>query len=297
MSILFDIHRDSSDNTFDLARRRLYEDTHNAALWGEDVKMTQDRTFDARTEFFSAAEGMANAESAQSSSYSAHLDADLYAGLATAVLSDDWSSYREVVADAAARGVSKTALADDYIPALARQMGDMWCRDTMGFAEVTIGVARLQAILRDLGPEWRADQSASADAPLILLVTLRDAQHTLGAVLLAGQLRRKGYSVRLALDATQHHLADLCTRLRFDAVFVSASESESLEKLRKMIDFLRETSGTPLNVAVGGGLLDIHDDVASVVGADIATSNIDEAVEHCGLIQPLKNSATNAPET
>jgi len=176
-------------------------------------------------------------------------------------------------------------------------MGDMWCEDEMGFAEVTIGVARLQSLLRELGPEWRADLQAPADAPVILLATLRDAQHTLGAILLAGQLRRAGYSVRLALDPTPTQIADLAQRLRFDAVMISASESESLEKLRQMIDLLRKVKTTAPPVAVGGGVLSIYPNVAQLVGADIATANMDEAVEYCGLIRTNKKSATPAQRT
>lgn len=252
--------------------------------------MTKDRTYDPSAEDFSGAEGVPGP-------YLVGLSQTIFDALFNAAMSPEPEAARRVLGKAKAIGVSSTQLADQYIPALAHKMGDMWCADTMGFAEVTIGVARLQALLRELGPEWRADVQAPADAPVILLLTLRDAQHTLGAVLLAGQLRRAGYSVRLALDPTQAQFADLAQRLRFDAVFISASQSESLEKMRRMVDLLKEVSVTSCPIAVGGGVLEFNTDVAKIVGADIATSNIDEAVEYCGLIKTNKNSATRAPGT
>jgi len=247
--------------------------------------MTKDRTFDPDAADSAAFEGVSHPRSSG-------LEPHIYNWLLKAAMAPEADLVRKVLVHATRAGVSRTKLADVYIPALAHQMGDMWCADTMGFAEVTIGVARLQAILRELGPEWRADLQAPADAPVVLLTTLRDAQHTLGAVILAGQLRRAGFSARLVLDPTPSHIADLAQRLRFDAVFISASQSESLEKMRRMIDLFKEISEATVPVVVGGGILEVHADVAQLVGADFATTDIDEAVGYCGLIK--KSSATNA---
>ncbi len=258
--------------------------------------MIEDRTFDARTEYFSDAEGVDDDQVRPISPHACDLDNEIYQALFDAAMSPDQSACRTVIAKAIARGIDEATLADTYVPAVSRQMGDMWCADTMGFAEVTIGVARLQALLRDLGPEWHADQEADAHAPSVLLITTRDAQHTLGSVILAGQLRRRGFSVRMALDATYDKLAHLRSKMRFDAIFISASQSESLEKIRQMIEFLRETSSMPMPIAVGGGILGVYDNIAPIVGAGIATSNIDEAIEYCGLLQTHSMCTTNEPK-
>lgn len=258
--------------------------------------MTQDRSTPSRAESFSDGGRLGSRDWGVVDLTTCEPDPQIFNALFKAALSRDSELLRDVAGSTLLRGIAPTVLADVYVPALARKMGDMWCADTMGFAEVTIGVARLQSMLRDLGPEWRADRQGGAGAPLILLVTLRDAQHTLGAIILAGQLRRAGFSVRLALDATMGQLSDLADRLKFDAVFISASQSESLEKLRRMVDFLRKVSPDIPPVAVGGGVVDVNDDVARVVGADIATSNIDEAIRFCGLTLKNKNSAIHAPE-
>jgi len=76
------------------------------------------------------------------------------------------------------------------------------CRATI------VAAAKLQAMLRDLGPDWAADTIAAADAPSILLMTPQNASHTLGAVVLAGQLRRRGYSVRIVFDADRTRIAE-----------------------------------------------------------------------------------------
>jgi len=189
------------------------------------------------------------------------------------------------------RNIATAELADDYIPAVAHLIGEMWCEDYVGFAHVTIGLSRLQGLLRHLGPEWVADLVDPTTSQSILLISPDKAQHTLGAVLLAGQLRRLGFSVRLALNPTRDEISELFDRMSFNATFISASQSERLENLRGMIDFLRTQTTAGLPIIVGGGLLKVHDDIAAAVGADLATSDIDEAIEHCDLTRTDINSA------
>lgn len=211
------------------------------------------------------------------------LDHSVFTALHDAALAPDREACKAVIQIAEKRGISQVSLADDYIPAVAQHMGNMWCEDQLGFANVTIGVARLQALLRELGPEWCADTAAAPNNPSILLITPRHASHTLGAVVLAGQLRRRGYSVRIAFDVDRQALADLLDRIAFDAIFISAARSESLENLRRMIEFTRTLSHRHLPVAIGGSVLETTADVAAMTGADIMTSNIEEAIAFCGL--------------
>lgn len=213
-----------------------------------------------------------------------------------AALSSDRDACHAAVRKALADGFTRIEVSDRYIPAVAHQLGEMWCADTLGFAEVTIGTARLQALLRELGPEWRSDVKARADAPLILLISPHDDQHTLGTVLVAGQLRRRGYSVRMALDPTPDALRRQVQTMTFDAIFISASQSESLEKLRRMVNFLKTVSEDIPPIALGGGILTEYDNVAALVGAGIATNKIDEAIEHCGLTLTPTPGASSVPK-
>jgi methanogenic corrinoid protein MtbC1 len=219
-----------------------------------------------------------------------NLNSEILLALFEAALSSDRDACRTAITEASKSGISNIDIAELYSPSVARHMGELWCSDHLSFASVTIGSARLQSLLRDLGPEWSADTIAQPNAPAILLATPRNAVHTLGAVVLAGQLRRRGYSVRLAFNADRHAIADVMDRIAFNAVFMSAAQSESLEKLRRTIEFMRTLSHRHLPVVIGGSIIEISTDIAAVTGADIVTSNIDEAIEFCG----LKNIATKS---
>lgn len=213
------------------------------------------------------------------------LDPTLLRNLKDAAMSPDMGLCKTVVAEALADGTSAEELADFYIPAISRDLGDLWCEDQLSFAGVTIGVSRLQGILRDLGPNWSGDSVMDPLAPIVLLIVPHEVYHTIGAIILSGQLRRRGISVRLVLGERANNIAQRLQRTRYDAVFISASQSESLETLRRIIDVVKNASQAPTPAIIGGGILEVetHETVTAVTGADYATGNTDEALRFCGI--------------
>ncbi|ARU02871.1 cobalamin B12-binding domain-containing protein [Yoonia vestfoldensis] len=213
------------------------------------------------------------------------LDKQVIAAMRAAVLAVNRDACTHVLQDAITAGIARDDIADFYIPQLARDLGDDWCSDGLSFAAVTIGVSRLQAMLRELGPEWAGDQSANPAAPSIMLIVGQDVYHTLGAMVLSGQLRRKGLSVRLMLGAEPQELAQKLAKTSYDAVFISASSGESLESLRRIVYLVRSSSKTPMPIVIGGTVLEVenHNDVTALTGADHATNVPSEALELCGL--------------
>ena len=199
---------------------------------------------------------------------------------------------------AVANGTLPEDIADYYVPELARDMGDQWCKDQLSFAGVTIGVSRLQAVLRALGPSWSSDNSSRPDAPSILLIVGHEVYHTLGAIVLSGQLRRKGLSVKLIMGGRAEDIADRICRTKYHGVFISSSCGETLESLRRIVNVVKTSMENPPPVVVGGTILDVEhaETIVALTGADYATKNPDEALETCG-ISPFTPIDTHAPET
>ena len=193
---------------------------------------------------------------------------------------------------AARAGVTAEDMADHYIPAVARDLGEQWCTDQLGFAEVTIGTARLQAMLRDFGESWSADQGMNPNASTILLAVLDDVHHTLGAFVLSGQLRRKGLSVRLLLGATAKNINESCEMAQYDAIFISSSTGNSLETLRKTIDSVRKAQTTVPPVVIGGSLVETTADMIALTGTDYIANTADEAIALCNLRTKPRANAT-----
>ena len=216
---------------------------------------------------------------------SPHVDQALLDELKSAALSANPDDCLRAAQGAIANGVRPEDLADFYVPALARDMGNQWCEDQLSFAGVTIGVSRLQAVLRALGPNWSGDNVTTPNAPSILLLVGREVYHTLGAIVLSGQLRRKGFSVKLILGGKPDDVAERVCRTKYHAVFISSSCGETLESLRHIVNIVKASTPNPPPVVVGGTILEVEtiENVMALTGADYATRIPDEALELCGL--------------
>lgn len=213
--------------------------------------------------------------------------------LEAAAQSPDPGMCQKAVGQLLSQGIRPEEVADFYIPEAARRMGEAWCKDEIGFANVTIGASRLQSMLRELSQIWARDSEAKADAPTVLLIVAHDIHHTLGAMVVSGQLRRKGVSVRLMLNARPHDAAAAARRGNYDAIFLSASCGEKLESLRKIVDSIRQDQDQPTPIVIGGTVLSEKTNVLKKTGADYTTNDPDEALDLCGLNNTSRQRLTH----
>ncbi len=228
-------------------------------------------------------------------------DPGIVALLVAVATSRERADFGPAVAEIQRQGIRCEEIADLYVPAVARALGEAWVDDGMGFAMVTIGCSRLHALLRDLGPEWRADTNAPANAASVLILACSDAQHTLGATLLTGQLRRRGLSVRILVDARQGDVADALRKARFDAVMISVAAGDPLEVARRLIDTVKAAQPPVPPVVIGGSILESrHVDVGHILratGAGMATNVASEALDYCGIRTGFRPSPLSARRT
>lgn len=173
-------------------------------------------------------------------------------------------------------------IAETYVPMVARRLGDAWCADELDFAKVTIGSARLQAILRRFEGDWAAqDYTTEFRRPSVLVGVPMGVQHTMGACVLAGQLRQRGFSIQLDLAVTAEGLAHEMSLNSFVAVMFSASGAENLDTLCDLVACSKGISrNTP--VLIGGSILGDFEDICSLTQADLATCDLHEALRFCG---------------
>jgi methanogenic corrinoid protein MtbC1 len=190
-------------------------------------------------------------------------------------------------------GIAPEEIADLYIPAVARRLGDQWCADEIGFATVTIGVARLQGLLRDIEDMTGLQRAAEPEGASLLIVVSAGSYHTLGAMVLTGQLRRRGHAVRLMLGAEAEAVSSAVRQARFDLVLISAAEGMNIDHLRALVGSVKSATGAPPPVVIGGTVLEHAKengaDILILTGADHATSDPNEALRLCGLTKETRD--------
>lgn len=169
-------------------------------------------------------------------------------------------------------------VADDYIPAVARFLGEEWLADRLGFADVTIGSNRLQGLLHALQSDWAERSSRSGRDSAVLLIVPPNEQHTLGAMVTASRLRREGVSVAIRFAPGMNDLTALLENRHFDAVLITVGSSDRVEICLKLVKTLKQMSKGSLNVAVGGGCVQAYRVLLTEAGADLVTSDVSELI-------------------
>ncbi len=195
-----------------------------------------------------------------------------------AVRSSDPGAFEALKPELKRARISAATLADVYIPEVARRLGVGWDEDCISFAEVTMGVARLQAILREVGAAWSADEGAAGSTSTMLMVLPSGEQHTLGALVAASWLRRHGVSVCLRIAPAMQDLAQLLVTRKFDGAMISIACDDKIETCAKLVATMKDASGGTLKIAVGGAIAEWGADALKTTGADIVTNDLKAAL-------------------
>ncbi len=201
--------------------------------------------------------------------------------LAEAATAPDAGARTEVAGQMRAAGITPEEISDLYIPAVARRLGEAWCDDRMSFADVSIGSARLQAMLRDVRLSPARDPVDETGAPMVML--LADSYHTLGAMVLTGQLRRAGASVRLIQGRSEAELDRVVRASGVDAILLSVARGDEFAAAARLVARLRALTGGRVPLIVGGGILELGAAAAlAATGADHATCCPRDALDTIG---------------
>lgn len=117
------------------------------------------------------------------------------------VLHGDDAALRGFVAALRDRGVPIESVFLDLLAPVARYLGELWERDLCSFTEVTVGLGRLQQLLRENSAAFAQfdRQGVRVDARRVLLIPCPGEQHTFGLSLVGEFFHRAGWEVVTAL--------------------------------------------------------------------------------------------------
>jgi methanogenic corrinoid protein MtbC1 len=155
-------------------------------------------------------------------------------------------------------------------------MGEFWCQDKRDFIEVTLGLARLQQLVRQFRlPENAFDQLHGH----ALLLAVPGEQHTFGIRLVEEHLLRAGWQVTTVLRSTEAEIPSLVAGEIFDFVGFSITSERLLPALRSAIRSVRTSSrNKSVRIVVGGVLFDGREIVPSDIDADAIVKDAQDAV-------------------
>jgi len=183
------------------------------------------------------------------------------------------------------QGVSLESLYLDLLAGAARRLGEWWVNDLCDFADVTVGVGRLQQILRELSPEFRAELECAQNGRRLLLVPAAGEQHTFGLFIVTDFFARAGWDVWGGPSAPGAATVRLVRDEWFDVVGMSVGCETRLEGLTDDIRAVRAASrNADVGVMVGGPMFVARPEYALLVGADATATDGRNAVREAELL-------------
>ena len=207
--------------------------------------------------------------------------------LVAAVCSAETGAVAAMLESFRAARIGPDAVTSDYIPAAARILGTAWEEDRLTFGMVTIGTARLQAMVRQLQQDHRADAADPAAQSAVLVLIPPGEQHTLGAMVAAAMLRRRGVSVSVQISPNVNDMSTLLANRRFQAVLVTLGSIDRVETCVKLVKTLKQITKGALRVAIGGAVVESCQNVLTAAGADLVTNDLETVISEFGLNEQM----------
>lgn len=182
-------------------------------------------------------------------------------------------------------GVSINYIVLDLIPTIARRLGKQWEDDTLSFAEVSIGVNRLERVIHKLDYLFQVTQLEKRGDHSILISVLPESQHSLGTLILSNYFIHSGWRVYRPENTSLKSISRELESNKHDAIAISISCDEQLERLPNTISVLREKSKNPkIIVLIGGPLYNKAPAKFDHIQADIKAFTPEECVERLNLV-------------
>ena len=170
-------------------------------------------------------------------------------------------------------GISVETIYTDLLAPVARYLGELWEDDLCDFTQVTVGLGRLQQVLRELSPAFN-QSNASTSGNRVLLLPGPGEQHTFGLVMVAEFFRRAGWDVGGGPWEAGADPVVMVKREWFDVVGFSLGNVEQLDDLAACIKNVRAAAlNKSICVIVGGPLFLANPEYVAYVNADAASTD------------------------
>ena len=167
------------------------------------------------------------------------------------------------------RGASLETLFIELIGPAARHLGYLWKNDLCDFVDVTVGLNRLQQMVRELSPAFETETEHRSSTRRALLVPAPGEQHGLGLSMVQEFFRRAGWHVHPVTPQSVDELKSIVRRERFDVIGFSLSCEACLPALASTIQTIRKVSkNQAAGIMAGGRVFNENPELVGRVGAD-----------------------------
>ncbi|MEM9501271.1 MAG: cobalamin B12-binding protein [Pseudomonadota bacterium] len=167
------------------------------------------------------------------------------------------------------QGASLDSIYLDLLAPAARCLGEMWESDECDFVDVTMGLWRLQEVMRDIAARSPKITGAFSAPRSALFAPMPGDQHTFGAIMTEDVFARAGWTTEIIPRPERRELLDVLSNRAFDLVGLTLSRDCPSGPLTKLVKAIRGVSANPhISVLVGGRMINANPSIVDEVGAD-----------------------------
>lgn len=180
-----------------------------------------------------------------------------------------------------AEGVSVEAIFLDLLAPAARRLGEMWETDDCDFIDVTMGLWRLQEVMRDISARVPMTRAVPGpEAARVLFAPMPGDQHYFGPLMLDEIFARAGWRSTVLTKPLRKELLDSLSREAFDVVGLTLSRDCPSAAVTNIIKAMRSVSLNPhLSILIGGRMINQNPAIVAEVGADGTGADARAALE------------------
>ncbi|MEL7446596.1 MAG: cobalamin-dependent protein [Pseudomonadota bacterium] len=194
------------------------------------------------------------------------IDASRFAELP---LSTETSGLIEEVNGFIDRGASLDTIYLELLAPSARKLGQLWEEDECDFVDVTMGLWRLQEVMREIASRTPRINTALSAQRSILVSPLPGDQHSFGAIMIEDVFSRAGWSSELLVEPERRELLAELSRKSFDVLGLTISRDCPSAAVQHVINATRGVSANPnIAIMIGGRMVNENPGMVEEVGAD-----------------------------
>jgi methanogenic corrinoid protein MtbC1 len=193
--------------------------------------------------------------------------------LARALVGADETCAVDLILSRYRDGLALDRLYIAYLAAAARRLGDWCATGRISTGDVIRGTGRIYAILQAI--RHIRSPEPLAHAPSLVFASVPNEAHVLGVRMAADLFRADGWDVTLLVNLSHDTLIERLAETPCMALGLSASSTERLGDLLRLVLALR-ISHPALPILVSGRIVQIDEDLVDLVEPDAVVADVSD---------------------
>jgi MerR family transcriptional regulator, light-induced transcriptional regulator len=187
-------------------------------------------------------------------------------------------------------GTSVETIYVELLAPSARKLGEFWEEDSEDFVGVTMGLWRIQEILRELTLRVPPQSRATQGQRTALFSPMPGEQHSFGTLMIAECFQRAGWDTDVLIEPTQSELTGKFATRHYDLIGLTISNDHSISSLNSTIKTIKSVSNNPqIRIMVGGRIINEQPNLFDECGADATALDAISAVALADNLVPARS--------